>query len=107
MNLTAIFFYSIPLLVYIIINNLIADLTWPYFLILLLSFVLFQLAKLRFPKDAIPFITKLTNGVFYITTVAFIFRDQFVNPLVINILLGITIGLAVIDLKQTKKQPAT
>ncbi|MDN7241055.1 hypothetical protein QWY14_04595 [Planococcus sp. N028] len=99
-----ILFYSIPLLVYIIINNSVADLSWPYFLILLLSFVLFQMAKLRFPKDAIPFLTKVTSGVFYITTVAFIFRDPFLNPLVINILLGITIGLAISDLRQSPKQ---
>jgi hypothetical protein len=101
-----ILFYSIPLVVYLVINNFIANLTWPYFLILLLSFLLFQLAKLRFPKDAIPTVAKLTNGVFYVTTVAFALRDQFLNPLVINVLLAIAIGLAIIDLLQTKKEPS-
>lgn len=102
----SILFYSIPLFVYLLINNLVTHLSWPYFLILLLSFLLFQFGKLRFPKDALPPITKMTNGVFYVMTVAFAVRDQFLNPLVINILLAITVILAIIDLRQTKKEPS-
>jgi hypothetical protein len=102
-----VLFYSIPLLVYILINNLIASLTWPYFLLVLLSFLLFQMARLRFPKGAaLPIISKAASAAFYVTTVAFALRDQFLQPLAINILLAITACFAVIDLRQTKKEPS-
>ncbi|PSL41918.1 hypothetical protein B0H99_101164 [Planomicrobium soli] len=100
-------FYSIPLLVYIVVNNGVAYLTWPYFLIVLLSFLLFQMARLRFPKGAIlPLTAKMTNAAFYITTVAFAFRDQFLSPTTVNTLIGITICFAIADLRQTKKEPS-
>ncbi|TWT01008.1 hypothetical protein [Planomicrobium sp. CPCC 101079] len=101
------FFCSIPLIIYILINNLVAHLSWPYFLLVLLSFLLFQMARLRFSRGAVlPPITKLNNGAFYATTVAFALRDQFLNPLVINLLIGITVCLTIADLRQTKKEPS-
>lgn len=102
--MNSILFYIIPLAVYAIVNNTVANLYWPHFLILLLSFVVFQLARMRYPKDKIPATAKTAQTAFYILTVAFIFRDQFLAPLYINVLLGVTIGLVIIEIMQSKKQ---
>ena len=102
----SVLFYFIPLLVFAVINNVVEILSWPYYLVLLVAFLVFQLARIRYPKDAIPPIAKITQAAFYILTVATIFRDQYLDPLIINILLGIALGLVIIELLQTKKKPA-
>ncbi|MDN3426378.1 hypothetical protein QL992_02535 [Microbacterium sp. APC 3898] len=102
----SVLFYFIPLLVFAVINNVVEVLSWPYYLVLLVAFLVFQLARIRYPKDAIPPIAKITQAAFYILTVATIFRDQYLDPLIINILLGIGLGLVIIELLQTKKKPA-
>ncbi|WP_225218339.1 MULTISPECIES: hypothetical protein [Planococcus] len=102
----SVLFYFIPLLVFAVINNVVEVLSWPYYLVLLVAFLVFQLARIRYPKDAIPPIAKITQAAFYILTVATIFRDQYLDPLIINILLGIALGLVIIELLQTKKKPA-
>lgn len=102
----SVLFYFIPLLVFAVINNVVEVLSWPYYLVLLVAFLVFQLARIRYPKDAIPPIAKITQAAFYILTVATIFRDQYLDPLLINILLGIALGLVIIELLQTKKKPA-
>ncbi|MGI2327004.1 hypothetical protein [Planococcus sp. YIM B11945] len=100
-----VLFYFIPLVVYIVLNNAIDQMSWPYFILVMASFLLFQMTRLRFPKDApLPFTTKLANWGFYALTVAFVFRDQFLNPLIVNVGIGITVGLVIIDLFQTKKE---
>lgn len=102
--MNSILFYIIPLVVYAVVNNTVDNLYWPHFLVLLLSFIVFQLARLRYPKDNIPSTAKIAQGAFYVLTVAFIFRDQFLDPLIINILLGITIGIAIMEIMQGRKQ---
>lgn len=102
----SVLFYFIPLLIFAVINNVVEILSWPYYLVLLVAFLVFQLARIRYPKDAIPPIAKITQAAFYILTVATIFRDQYLDPLIINILLGIALGLVIIELLQTKKKPA-
>ncbi|WP_033542462.1 hypothetical protein [Planococcus sp. CAU13] len=102
--MNSILFYLIPLVVYAIVNNTVDSLYWPHFLMLLLSFIVFQLARLRYPKDRIPSTAKVAQGAFYVLTIAFIFRDQFLNPLFINVFLGIAIGLVIIEILQGKKQ---
>ena len=102
--MNSVLFYIIPLVIYAIVNNSVDNLYWPHFLLLLASFVIFQLARVRYPKDKIPTTAKVTQGAFYILTVAFIFRDQFLEPLLINVFLGITIGLVIIEIMQGKKQ---
>ncbi|TWT28368.1 hypothetical protein [Planomicrobium sp. CPCC 101110] len=102
-----IMFYSIPLAVFLLINNAVGQLSWPYFLVVLLSFLLFQMGRLRFPKGApLPPATKLANAAFYAATVAFALRDRFLDPLVINLLIGITIVLVIADMRQVKKEPS-
>lgn len=102
----SVLFYFIPLLIFAVVNNTVAVLTWPYYLVLLLAFLVFQLARMRYPKDAIPPIAKITQAAFYILTVATIFRDQFLDALIINLLLGITFGLVIVEISQTKKKPS-
>src|SRR5690606_15527490 len=102
----SVLFYFIPLLVFAVINNVVEVLSWPYYLVLLVAFLVFQLARIRYPKDAIPPIAKITQAAFYILTVATIFRDQYLDPLLINVLLGVTLGLVIIELLQTKNKPA-
>ncbi|MGH2317696.1 hypothetical protein ACRC6Q_07990 [Planococcus sp. SE5232] len=102
----SVLFYFIPLLIFAVINNAVAALSWPHYLVLLLAFLVFQLARMRYPKDALPTIAKTTQAAFYILTVATIFRDQFLSPLLINVLLGITLGLVIVEIIQTKKKPA-
>ncbi|WP_223632544.1 hypothetical protein [Planococcus sp. 4-30] len=102
----SVLFYFIPLLVFAVINNVVSALSWPHYLVLLLAFLVFQLARIRYPKDALPTIAKITQAAFYILTVATIFRDQFLSPLIINVLLGITLGLVIVEIIQTKKKPA-
>ncbi|ANU10751.1 hypothetical protein A1A1_09886 [Planococcus antarcticus DSM 14505] len=102
----SVLFYFIPLLIFAVINNTIAVLSWPHYLVLLLAFLVFQLARLRYPKDGIPPIAKITQAAFYILTVATIFRDEFLSPLIINVLLGVTFGLVIAEIIQTKKKPA-
>lgn len=102
--MNSILFYLIPLFVYAVVNNIVDNLYWPHFLVLLLSFIVFQLARLRYQKDRIPSTAKIAQGAFYVLTVAFIFRDQFLEPLFINIFLGITAGLVIMDIMQGKKQ---
>lgn len=99
-------FYFIPLLIFAVANNLVAELSWPHYLVLLLAFLVFQLARLRYPKDSIPPIAKITQAAFYMLTVATIFRDEFLSPLIINVLIGITCGLVVVEIIQTKKKTA-
>ena len=100
----SVLFYIIPLVVYAIVNNTVDNLYWPHFLVLLLSFVVFQLARLRYPKDKLPTTAKVSQAAFYVLTVAIIFRDHFLEPLIVNVLLGITIGLVIIEIMQGKKQ---
>lgn len=100
----SLLFYIIPLVVYTIVNNTVDNLYWPHFLLLLLSFVVFQLARIRYPKDKVPATAKVAQAAFYVLTVAIIFRDQFLEPLIVNVLLGITIGLVIIEIAQGKKQ---
>lgn len=102
----SVLFYFIPLLVFAVINNVVEVLSWPYYLVLLVAFLVFQLARIRYPKDAIPPIAKITQAAFYILTVATIFRDKYLDPLLINVLLGVALGLVIIELLQTKKKPA-
>lgn len=102
----SVLFYFIPLGVFAVVNNLVDRLYWPYYLVLLLAFLVFQLARLRYPKDAVPPIAKVTQAIFYILTVAFIFRDQYLNPLLINVLLGITLGIVIVEIMQYRKKPS-
>ena len=102
--MNSVLFYIIPLVVYAIVNNTVDNLYWPHFLLLLLSFVVFQLARMRYPKDKIPAPAKVAQGAFYVLTVAIIFRDQFLEPLIVNVLLGVTIGLVIFEISQDKKQ---
>ena len=102
----SVLFYFIPLLIFAVINNAVVALSWPHYLVLLLAFLVFQLTRIRYPKDALPTIAKITQAAFYILTVATIFRDQFLSPLIINVLLGITLGLVIVEIIQTKKKPA-
>lgn len=105
--MNSVLFYIIPLIIYAIVNNAVANLYWPHFLLLLFSFVVFQLARIRYPKDNIPAPAKVAQGAFYVLTVAIIFRDQFLDPLIVNVLLGITIGLVIFEISQDKKQAST
>ena len=102
--MNSILFYTIPLIIYAIVNNTVDKLYWPHFLLLLASFIVFQLARLRYPKDKIPSTTKVAQAAFYVLTVGFIFRDLYLEPLLINVFLGITIGLVIIEIMQSKKQ---
>jgi len=104
--LKSVLFYFIPLGVFAAVNNLVDRLYWPYYLVLLLAFLVFQLARLRYPKDAVPPIAKVTQAIFYILTVSFIFRDQYLNPLLINVLLGITLGIVIVEIMQYRKKPS-
>ncbi|ANU13239.1 hypothetical protein B481_3420 [Planococcus halocryophilus Or1] len=101
----SLLFYFIPLMLFAVINNVFSVFSWPHYLVLLLAFLVFQLARTRYPKDAIPFIAKLTQAAFYILTVATIFRDQYLNPLIINVLLGVTFGFVIVEIMQTRKKP--
>ncbi|ANU28204.1 hypothetical protein [Planococcus versutus] len=101
----SLLFYFIPLLVFAVVNNFVSVFSWPHYLVLLIAFLIFQLARTRYPKDAIPFIAKITQAVFYILTVATIFRDQFLTPLLINVLLGVTLGFVIVEILQTRKKP--
>lgn len=103
----SILFYLIPLAIFVAINNFIDNLFWPYYIVLLLAFLAFQLARLRYPKNELPMTAKLAQAAFYILTVAVIFRDQFLSVSVINILLGLTLGLVIVDLLVSKKQPSS
>ncbi|WP_224076892.1 hypothetical protein [Planococcus chinensis] len=98
-------FYFIPLAMFAAVNNLVDRLYWPYYLVLLLAFLVFQLARVRYPKDAVPPIAKVSQAIFYILTVAFIFRDQYLDPWIINVLLGITLGIVIVEIMQYKKKP--
>lgn len=102
----SVLFYFIPLLVFVVVNNVVASMAWPHYLVLLLAFLVFQLARLRYPKDAIPPIAKITQVAFYLLTVATIFRDEFLNPLIINVLIGVTFGIVIAEIFQTKKKPS-
>lgn len=102
----SLLFYLIPLVIFAVINNTVASFSWPHYLVLLLAFLMFQLARMRYPKDAIPPIAKITQAVFYILTVATIFRDQFLSPFLINVMLGITLGFVISEIIQTKKKPS-
>jgi hypothetical protein len=104
--LKSVLFYFVPIAVYAVINNTVDRLYWPYFLVLLLAFLMFQLARLRYPKDAVPPAAKITQGAFYIVTVAFIFRDLYLEPLIINVLLGVTLGIVLVEIMQYRKKPS-
>lgn len=104
--LQSVLFYIVPIVIYLLVNNLVANLYWPHFLVLLLSFLMFQLARVRYPKDAVPLYAKVTQAAFYVLTVAFVFRDQYLNPLIINILLAVTIGLVLAEIMQNRKRPS-
>ncbi|MBZ5202211.1 hypothetical protein HU147_13365 [Planomicrobium chinense] len=101
----SVLFYFIPLAMFAAVNNLVDRLYWPYYLVLLLAFLVFQLARVRYPKDAVPPIAKVSQAIFYILTVAFIFRDQYLDPWIINVLLGITLGIVIVEIMQYKKKP--
>ncbi|HSP22450.1 MAG TPA: hypothetical protein VLQ20_08970 [Planococcus sp. (in: firmicutes)] len=102
----SVLFYIVPILIYLAVNNIVANLYWPHFLVLLLSFLMFQLARVRYPKDGVPLYAKVTQAVFYVLTVAFVFRDQYLNPLIINILLAVTIGFVIAEIMQNRKKPS-
>lgn len=102
----SLLFYFIPLLVFAIVNNVVTSMAWPHYLALLLAFLVFQMARLRYPKDGVPRIAKITQAAFYILTVATIFRDEFLSPLAINIMIGVTLGIVIVEIIQTKKKPA-
>ncbi|MDN3450932.1 hypothetical protein QMA09_12110 [Planococcus sp. APC 3906] len=102
----SVLFYIIPIVIYLVVNNLVDHLYWPHFLALLLSFLVFQLVRVRYPKDSIPLYAKITQAAFYVLTVAFIFRDQYLNPAMINILLAVTIGLVIAEIMQNRKKPS-
>lgn len=102
--MNSVLFYIVPLIIYAIVNNTVDNLYWPHFLVLLIGFVIFQLARLRYPKDKIPATAKVAQGAFYVLTVAIMFRDHFLEPLIINVFLGVTIGLVIIEIVQGKKQ---
>ncbi|SDH13591.1 hypothetical protein SAMN04487975_10347 [Planococcus glaciei] len=103
----SVLFYFIPLAMFAAVNNLVDRLYWPYYLVLLLAFLVFQLARVRYPKDAVPPIAKISQAVFYILTVAFIFRDQYLDPWIINVLLGVTLGIVIVEIMQYKKKPSS
>nr|WP_316046512.1 hypothetical protein [Planococcus glaciei] len=46
----SVLFYFIPLAMFAAVNNLVDRLYWPYYLVLLLAFLVFQLARVRYPK---------------------------------------------------------
>lgn len=104
--MNSVLFYFVPLLVFGIINNFIGQFSWPYYLILLLAFLMFQLARLRYPKNDVPAIAKISQGLFYVLTVAVIFRDQYLNVLLINLLIGITFGVVIVEILQNRKKPS-
>ncbi len=88
------------------VNNSVTSLDWPHLLVLLLSFLMFQLARVRYPKGNVPLYAKMTQTVFYVATVAFLFRDQYVNALIINLLLGATSVLVLIEILKNRKKPS-
>nr|WP_316046513.1 hypothetical protein [Planococcus glaciei] len=47
---------------------------------------------------------KISQAIFYILTVAFIFRDQYLDPWIINVLLGVTLGIVIVEIMQYKKK---
>ena len=104
--LHSVLFYFVPIVIYLVVNNIVDNLYWPHFLVLLLSFLMFQLVRVRYPKDGVPLYAKVTQAAFYVLTVAFIFRDQYLNPQIINILLAVTIGLVIAEIMQNRKKPS-
>ncbi|MGO1060042.1 hypothetical protein ACTL32_12985 [Planococcus sp. FY231025] len=102
----SVLFYLVPLAVFALVNNLVDRLYWPWFVTLLLAFLMFQLARLRYPKDGVPPIAKASQAFFYILTVAFIFRDQYLDPFIINLLLGVTLGIVIVELMKHRKKPS-
>lgn len=104
--MNSLLFYFVPLLVFGVINNFIGQFSWPYYLVLLLAFLMFQLARLRYPKDAVPGIAKISQGLFYLLTVAIIFRDQYLNVTLVNVLIGITLGVVIVEILQNRKKPS-
>lgn len=102
----SVLFYFIPLAVFASVNNFVDRLYWPWFVTLLLAFLMFQLAKLRYPKDGVPGIAKASQAFFYILTVAFIFRDQYLDAFIINILIGLTLGIVIVEIKKNREKPS-
>lgn len=101
-------FYFLPLAAYAGVNNWIKeDLTWPYYLILLFAFLLFQLGRLRYPKNDMPKAAKVTQAVFYVLAVMMIFRDQFLDAGLVNLMIVLTTVFVVVELMITKPQPNT
>lgn len=101
-------FYFLPLAVYAGVNNWVQEeLTWPYYLILLFAFLLFQLGRLRYPKNALPKAAKVTQAVFYALAVMMIFRDQFLDAGLVNLMIVLATVFVVVELFVTKPQSNT
>lgn len=104
--MNSLLFYFVPLLIFGVINNLIGEFSWPYYLVLLLAFLMFQLAQLRYQKNAVPGIAKISQGLFYVLAVATIFRDQFLNVTLVNVLIAITLAAVIVEILQNRKKPS-
>lgn len=104
--MNSLLFYFVPLIVFGAVNNFVGQFSWPYYVVLLLAFLMFQLARLRYPKDAVPAIAKISQGMFYLLTVAIIFRDHYLNAAIINVLIGITLGVVIVEILQNRKKPS-
>ncbi|MBT2582096.1 hypothetical protein J7E21_04690 [Planococcus sp. ISL-109] len=98
-------FYFLPLAIYAAVNNGVSeDLSWPYYLILLLAFLMFQLGRLRYPKNAVPPAAKVTQAVFYVLAVAMIFRDKYLDAGLVNLMIVLATVFVVVELFITKPQ---
>lgn len=100
-------FYFVPLAVYAAVNNGISnELSWPYYLILLLAFLMFQLGRLRYPKNAIPPAAKVTQAVFYGLAVVMIFRDKYLDASLVNLMVVLATVFVIVELVIAKPQQA-
>ncbi|CEG22663.1 hypothetical protein BN1080_01596 [Planococcus massiliensis] len=104
--MNSLLFYFIPLIIFGVINNWIEQFSWPYYLVLLLAFLLFQLARLRYPKDAVPGIAKISQGLFYALTVAIILRDKYLDAALVNVLIAFTLVAVLVEISQNRKKPS-
>ncbi|MDN5710623.1 MAG: hypothetical protein L0G95_14360 [Planococcus sp. (in: firmicutes)] len=90
--------YLVPLIVYALMNNLVNDsFTWPQYLILLFAFLAFQLGRLRYPKNEVPPAAKVTQAVFYVLTVAIIFRDKYLDAGLVNLMIALVAVFVIVE----------
>lgn len=100
--------YFLPLAVYAAINNMISgNLAWPHYLILLFAFLMFQLGRLRYPKNAVPPAAKVTQAVFYALAVMMIFRDKYLDAGLVNLMIVLSAVFVVVELIIAKPQDKT